>query len=148
MFGNHTPYDGVQRYRAGGSDVALLDKLCDTFLWCLCQHHGHLLRSRGQSATLMAKRLTIAAQQAHSWAVYHIKNTPAKLVGIIEAPDKETAIKRAIQGAAKRARQADGAAAGLSVADAGPNRLWTQTDIPVIRQGVAGRLTSATALRQ
>jgi len=97
MFGNHTPYDGVQRYRAGGSDVALLDKLCDTFLWCLCQHHGHLLRSRGQSATLMAKRLTIAAQQAHSWAVYHIKNTPAKLVGIIEAPDKETAIKRAIE---------------------------------------------------
>ena len=54
MFGNHTPYDGVQRYRAGGSDVALLDKLCDTFLWCLCRHRGHLLRSRDQSATLMA----------------------------------------------------------------------------------------------
>jgi hypothetical protein len=45
----------------------------------------------------MAKRLTIAAQQAHSWAVYLIKSTPAKLVGIIEAPDKETAIKRAIE---------------------------------------------------
>ena len=54
MFGNHTPYDGVQRYRAGGSDVALLDKLCDTLLWCLCRHRGHLLRSRDQSATLMA----------------------------------------------------------------------------------------------
>ena len=45
--------------------------------------------------TPMAKRLTIAAQQNHSWAVYHIKGTPAKLIGIIDAPDKETAIKRA-----------------------------------------------------
>jgi len=45
----------------------------------------------------MAKRLTIAAQQNHSWAVYHIKGTPAKLIGIIDAPDKETAIKRAIE---------------------------------------------------
>jgi len=47
--------------------------------------------------TPMAKRLTIAAQQNHSWAVYHIKGTPAKLIGIIDAPDKETAIKRAIE---------------------------------------------------
>jgi hypothetical protein len=45
----------------------------------------------------MAKRLTIAAQQNHSWAVYHIKGTPAKLIGVIDAPDKETAIKRAIE---------------------------------------------------
>ena len=45
----------------------------------------------------MTKRLTIAAQQNHSWAVYHIKGTPAKLIGIIDAPDKETAIKRAIE---------------------------------------------------
>jgi hypothetical protein len=36
-------------------------------------------------------------QQGHSWAVYHIKGTPAKLVGIIvDAPDAETAIARAI----------------------------------------------------
>jgi len=42
----------------------------------------------------MAKRLTIAAQQNHSWAIYHIKATPAKLVGIIEnAPDKKIAIE-------------------------------------------------------
>jgi len=47
--------------------------------------------------TPMAKRLTIAAQQNHSWAVYHIKGTPAKLIGVIDAPDKETAIKRAIE---------------------------------------------------
>jgi len=45
----------------------------------------------------MAKRLTIAAQQNHSWAVYHIRGTPAKLIGIIDAPDKETAIKTAIE---------------------------------------------------
>jgi hypothetical protein len=45
----------------------------------------------------MAKRLTIAAQQNHSWAVFHIKGTPVKLVGIIDnAPDAETAIARAI----------------------------------------------------
>jgi len=36
-------------------------------------------------------------QQSHSWAVHHIKGTPAKLVGIIDnAPDAETAIARAI----------------------------------------------------
>ena len=43
----------------------------------------------------MAKRPTEQQQQGHSWAVYHIKGTPAKLIGIIDAPDKETAIKRA-----------------------------------------------------
>ena len=36
-----------------------------------------------------------SSKQTHSWAVYHIKGTPAKLIGIIDAPDKETAIKRA-----------------------------------------------------
>jgi hypothetical protein len=44
----------------------------------------------------MAKQPT--KQHLHSWAVYHIKGTPAKLVGIIdEAPDAETAIARAIE---------------------------------------------------
>ena len=45
----------------------------------------------------MAKQPT-KPPQLHSWAVYHIKGTPAKLVGIIDnAPDAETAIARAIE---------------------------------------------------
>ena len=37
-------------------------------------------------------------QLKHSWAVYHLKDTPAKLVGLIyDAPDKQTAIARAIE---------------------------------------------------
>ena len=46
----------------------------------------------------MPKQPTNQQQQAHSWAVYHIKGMPAKLVGIIDnAPDAETAIARAIE---------------------------------------------------
>jgi hypothetical protein len=45
----------------------------------------------------MSKRPTIAAQQNHSWAVYHIKGTPAKFVAIVDAPDAETAMALAIQ---------------------------------------------------
>ena len=45
----------------------------------------------------MAKRPT-NQRQRHSWAVYHIKSTPAKLVGIIDnPPDAETAIALAIE---------------------------------------------------
>jgi hypothetical protein len=44
----------------------------------------------------MAKRLT-KRPQLHSWAIYRIKGTPAKLVGPIDnAPDEKTAIERPI----------------------------------------------------
>jgi hypothetical protein len=47
--------------------------------------------------TAMAKRSTNMQQQDHSWAVYHIKGTPAKLVAIIDAPDAVAAIALAIE---------------------------------------------------
>ena len=37
------------------------------------------------------------SQPGQSWVVYHIKGTPAKLVGVVHnVPDAETAIARAI----------------------------------------------------
>jgi hypothetical protein len=44
----------------------------------------------------MAKRPI--EQPNHSWAVYHLKGTPARLVGIVDnQPDAESAIKAAIE---------------------------------------------------
>jgi hypothetical protein len=43
----------------------------------------------------MAKKPT---KQNHSWAVYHLKGTPAKLVGIVDdQPDEAAAIEQAIK---------------------------------------------------
>jgi len=46
----------------------------------------------------MARRPKQPTTNQHSsWSVYHITSTPAKLVGIVKAPDVETAITRAIE---------------------------------------------------
>jgi hypothetical protein len=45
---------------------------------------------------MMAKRTT--EQPDHLWAVYHIRGTPAQLVGIVDAPDEQSAIAKAIEG--------------------------------------------------
>jgi hypothetical protein len=42
----------------------------------------------------MAKRPT--KEQTRTWAVYHLKWTLANLVGIVYAPDEQTAIMKAI----------------------------------------------------
>jgi hypothetical protein len=33
----------------------------------------------------------------HRWSIYRLKGTPAKLLGHVEAPDEESAIKQAIE---------------------------------------------------
>ena len=44
----------------------------------------------------MAKRPT--KQPNHSWSVYHIRATPAQLIGIVyDQPDEQAAINRAIE---------------------------------------------------
>jgi len=35
--------------------------------------------------------------QPYSWAIYHLKGTPAKPVGFAEAPDEQTNTARAIE---------------------------------------------------
>jgi hypothetical protein len=55
----------------------------------------------------MAKRAT--KQQTHSWAVYHIKGTPAQFLGIVyDQPDEHATIKRAIEGSRCRKISATG----------------------------------------
>jgi hypothetical protein len=36
-------------------------------------------------------------QQTHSWSIYRLRGTPAQLIGIVYAPDEQSAIKKAIQ---------------------------------------------------
>jgi hypothetical protein len=46
----------------------------------------------------MAKRASKAGkQQGHGWAIYHLRGTPAPFIGIVEAPDEQSAIAKAIQ---------------------------------------------------
>jgi hypothetical protein len=36
-------------------------------------------------------------QQTHSWAVYHIRGMPARLASLIDVPDEQSAIAKAIE---------------------------------------------------
>ncbi|HEY2231724.1 MAG TPA: hypothetical protein VGI22_29085 [Xanthobacteraceae bacterium] len=57
---------------------------------------GALPGRRRRLSCGMAKRPT--KQQLHSRAIYHLKGTPAHLVGIVaDRPDEESAIKTAIE---------------------------------------------------
>jgi hypothetical protein len=64
----------------------------------------------------MAKQTS--KQRNHSWAVYHIRGTPAQFIGIVfDQPNEQSAIReghRGVQGAGKSAQPTDRAAAGLS----------------------------------
>ena len=44
----------------------------------------------------MARGPATTDAKTHSWAIYHLKAAPAELVGIVDAPDEQTAIERAI----------------------------------------------------
>ena len=44
-----------------------------------------------------AKQPSQPASKPNKWNIYHIKGTPAVLLGQVEAPDEESAIKRAIE---------------------------------------------------
>ena len=56
-------------------------------------------RPRAAKLAAMSKRPPDQHKpRGHSWSVYHLKSTPAKLVGIIDnTPNEQTAIARAIE---------------------------------------------------
>jgi hypothetical protein len=43
------------------------------------------------------KKPNATPPKLYTWSIYHIKGTPAALLGRVEAPDEETAIKKAIE---------------------------------------------------
>ena len=38
----------------------------------------------------------MSAKKDYRWRIYHVKDTPAKFIGAVTAPDEETALKRAV----------------------------------------------------
>jgi hypothetical protein len=45
----------------------------------------------------LAKQPSPSSSKPTRWNIYHITGTPAKLLGYVEAPDEESAIKQAIE---------------------------------------------------
>jgi phosphoenolpyruvate carboxylase len=43
------------------------------------------------------KKPTAPPPKLYTWSIYHIKGTPAALLGRVEAPDEVSAIKKAIE---------------------------------------------------
>ena len=39
----------------------------------------------------------MAKKPDHKWRIVHLKGTPAKTIGYVEAPDADSAIKKAIE---------------------------------------------------
>jgi hypothetical protein len=81
----------------GGDDSKRDDSILST--------HLGLLLWRGPSPT-QASRFGMrypatvkrpAKPETHSWAVYHLKGTPAQLVGVWNQPDEKSAIEAAIR---------------------------------------------------
>jgi hypothetical protein len=50
-----------------------------------------VLGARERQVSPMAMRL-----KDYRWQIYHIKDTPAKFIGTVTAPDEETALKKAV----------------------------------------------------
>ena len=49
------------------------------------------------ATVILAMPKRTSNQQDYSWAIYHIRGTPARFVGIVDAPDERSAIKKATE---------------------------------------------------
>jgi hypothetical protein len=59
---------------------------------------GPFLRVSAWATVLLTMAKRTSKQQTHSWAVYHIRGTPAQFIGIVyDQPNEQAAIDRAIE---------------------------------------------------